>query len=180
MVAAAKPAFAKQVEAGMDTVRRLGNLYTGSLFGALASLICNVEGESLVGKRIGFYAYGSGAAASFYAAKVVKSTAFMAKAVDLENRLTSMKIVPSQTFVDAINVRLALSLPLPSTLCAIQKLTSRPPPAFKQLRESTHNAVSYKPVGALDNLWPGAYYLSELDSMWRRKYVQAPAAEDSA
>lgn len=32
----------------MDTVRRLGNLYTGSLFAALASLLCNVSSEQLV------------------------------------------------------------------------------------------------------------------------------------
>jgi hydroxymethylglutaryl-CoA synthase len=45
-----------------------------------------------------------------------------------------------------------------------------------QLREETHNAVSYKPIGKLEDLWPGSYYLAEIDSMYRRRYEQAPAA----
>lgn len=132
--------FAKHVEPSMDTVRRLGNLYTGSLFAALASLLCNVSSEQLVslhpsslsrsthtdlldlskqlGKRLGFYAYGSGAAASFYTAKVVGSTQFLADAVNLEQRLQSMKIVTPQEFVDAINV-----CPAPS--CSASFLASR-------------------------------------------------------
>nr|BAQ25474.1 hydroxymethylglutaryl-CoA synthase [Phaffia rhodozyma] len=147
LIAASKSSFNKQVEPGMTTVRQLGNLYTASLFGALASLFSNVPGDELVGKRIALYAYGSGAAASFYALKVKSSTAFISEKLALNNRLSNMKIVPCEDFVKALKVR-----------------------------EETHNAVSYSPIGSLDDLWPGSYYLGEIDSMWRRQYKQAPSA----
>jgi hydroxymethylglutaryl-CoA synthase len=45
-----------------------------------------------------------------------------------------------------------------------------------QLREKNHNAGSYVPTGAVDNVWPGAYYLKEIDDKYRRKYGRAPSA----
>ena len=43
-----------------------------------------------------------------------------------------------------------------------------------QLREKNHNAGSYTPSGSLENLWPGSYYLEEIDSKYRRKYGVVP------
>jgi len=45
--------------------QNVGNCYTGSVFGGLVSLVCS-EGESLLGKRIMVFSYGSGSAASIY------------------------------------------------------------------------------------------------------------------
>lgn len=45
--------------------QNVGNCYTGSIFGGLISLLCT-EGESLLGKRIMVFSYGSGSAASIY------------------------------------------------------------------------------------------------------------------
>ena len=42
------------------------------------------------------------------------------------------------------------------------------------LREMTHNSAPYLPVGDLSHLFPGTYYLSEVDSLYRRKYARLP------
>jgi len=49
--------------------RQIGNSYTASLYVALASLFDLAE-ESLTGKRIGFYSYGSGCVAEYFSGVV--------------------------------------------------------------------------------------------------------------
>jgi hydroxymethylglutaryl-CoA synthase len=42
-----------------------------------------------------------------------------------------------------------------------------------ELREHVHNASSYTPEGDVDDaLWDGTYYLTEIDSKFRRKYAR--------
>jgi len=139
--------FNVHVEPSMKCSRRCGNMYTASLYGGLASLISSVEPTLFKGKKIGMFAYGSGMASSFFTMKVVGDTSVIREKLDLVNRLASMKVVPCQEYVDAL-----------------------------QLREKNHNAGSYVPVGSLDNIWPGAYYLEEIDSKYRRKYGRKPLA----
>jgi len=140
-MAVGKNDFNVHVDPGMRCSRRCGNMYTASLYGGLASLISSVDSSEFIGKTIGMFAYGSGMASSFYTMKVVGDTSEIKKKMDLVNRLASMKVVPCQEYVDAL-----------------------------QLREKNHNAGSYVPLGSLDNIWPGAYYLEEIDSKYRRKY----------
>jgi hydroxymethylglutaryl-CoA synthase len=45
-----------------------------------------------------------------------------------------------------------------------------------QLREKNHNAAAYEPEGKLENMWPGAWYLVNIDAKYRRKYAQVPKA----
>lgn len=44
---------------------------------------------------------------------------------------------------------------------------------FPQLREKNHNAAPYKPVGSIENIWRGTYYLESIDEKYRRKYAIA-------
>lgn len=39
------------------------------------------------------------------------------------------------------------------------------------LREHAHLKKSFAPQGAVDTLFPGTYYLTEIDEMFRRKYA---------
>ncbi|PWN94743.1 hydroxy methylglutaryl-CoA synthase [Tilletiopsis washingtonensis] len=142
-----KSVQAQKLEPTMDTVRRVGNMYTASLYGGLASLLSNVESASLQGKRILMYSFGSGSAASFFAIKVAGDVSNISKTLDLKARLDAMEVVPCQSYVDSL-----------------------------KLREATHNAVEYKPVGDKSKLWPGSYYLREVDSMYRRFYERTPKA----
>ncbi|KAG7093724.1 ATP-dependent 5'-3' DNA helicase hcs1 [Marasmius oreades] len=146
-IAAGKACFAQKVEPGMACSKRLGNMYTASLYGCLASLLSTVEPAKLKDKRISFYAFGSGCAASFFTMKVNGDTSEMREKMDLVNRLASMKVVPCEDFVHALH-----------------------------LREKNHNSKDYVPEGSINNIWPGAYYLESVDSKFRRKYAKAPLA----
>jgi len=146
-IAASKPAFDQKVDPSMACSRRLGNMYTASLYGCLASLLSTVAPSELLGKRVSLFAFGSGCAASFFTLRVKGDTSEIQEKMDLLNRLAAMKVVPPQHFVDAL-----------------------------ELREKNHNASDFTPEGSVDNIWPGAYYLDHVDSKFRRKYVRAPLA----
>jgi hydroxymethylglutaryl-CoA synthase len=146
-VATAKEDFKKRVDPAMACSRRLGNMYTASLYGCLASLVSTVEPSELKNKRFSLFAFGSGCAASFFVARVKGDTTEIREKMDLLNRLAQMKVVPPQKFVDAL-----------------------------ALREKNHNAVDYTPEGSVEDIWPGAYYLESVDKKYRRKYLRAPVA----
>ncbi|KAF8605808.1 hydroxymethylglutaryl-CoA synthase [Ceratobasidium sp. AG-I] len=146
-VGLAKSIYATSVSPTMACAKRCGNMYTGSLYGGLASLLSSVPSEQLVDKRVSMFAYGSGCAASFYALRIKSSTKEISDKMDLLARLKSMNVVPVEDYVSAM-----------------------------QLREKNHNAVNYTPEGSLDNLWPGAYYLEHIDNKYRRSYARVPTA----
>ncbi|CEL62005.1 hydroxymethylglutaryl-CoA synthase [Rhizoctonia solani AG-1 IB] len=146
-VALAKPIYSASVAPTMACAKRCGNMYTGSLYGGLASLLSSIPSDDLVGKRVSMFAYGSGCAASFYSIRIKGSPKDIAEKMDLLARLQAMKVVPVEEYVSAMG-----------------------------LREKNHNAVDYTPEGSLDNLWPGSYYLKHIDSKYRRAYARVPAA----
>jgi len=146
-VGASKSSFAQKTEPGMACSKRLGNMYTASLYGCLASLLSTVEPASLLGKRVSLFSFGSGCASSFFTLRVKDDTSNIREKMDLVNRLAQMKVVPPEEFVQALH-----------------------------FREKNHNAASYTPEGSVDNIWPGSYYLESVDSKYRRKYLRAPVA----
>ena len=56
-------------ERSLYLAKRLGNIYTGSLYNGLLSLICD-ESIDLQGKNIMMFSYGSGCAASMFVLRV--------------------------------------------------------------------------------------------------------------
>ncbi|KAJ6496201.1 hydroxymethylglutaryl-coenzyme A synthase C terminal-domain-containing protein [Mycena sanguinolenta] len=145
-IATGKTSFAAKVDPTMACSRRLGNMYTASLYGCLASLLSTVPSADLQGKRASLYAFGGGCAASFWTLRIKGDTSEIARKMDLLSRLAKMKVVSCQEFTDAL-----------------------------QLREKNHNAVNFTPEGSIDNIWPGAYYLDSVDEKYRRKYTKAPS-----
>ncbi|KAG8221044.1 hydroxymethylglutaryl-coenzyme A synthase C terminal-domain-containing protein [Butyriboletus roseoflavus] len=146
-IAASKTAYSNKVEPAMHCSKRLGNMYTASLYGCLASLLSSVEPAELKGKRLSMFAFGSGCASSFFTLRVKGDTCEIREKMDLLQRLGSMKVVPCQEYVDALT-----------------------------LREKNHNAANYTPEGSVENIWPGDFYLESVDSKFRRKYARAPVA----
>ncbi|KAF9512658.1 hypothetical protein BS47DRAFT_1330141 [Hydnum rufescens UP504] len=141
----AKDLHKKCVEPGLACAKRCGNMYTGSLYGGIASLLSRVDSEVLLNKRISLFAFGSGCAASFFAFRIVGSTKEISEKLDLVDRLASMTVSPCEEYVEAM-----------------------------KLRERNHNAGDYTPTGSLENLWPGTYYLENIDSKYRRTYSRTP------
>jgi hydroxymethylglutaryl-CoA synthase len=58
-----RSAFARKVAPSLATAREVGNIYSGSLYLALASFLEETRGQNLAGRRIVLGSYGSGASA---------------------------------------------------------------------------------------------------------------------
>lgn len=118
-----KKRFQERVQPANVVPTMCGNMYCGSVYGGLASILANVDSATLQGKRIGIFSYGSGLASSLFSAKVVGSTEQMAKALDLEKRLAARSIVPPETYDEVRNIPFSiipmfLSANIISTRCA--------------------------------------------------------------
>ncbi|GAC1594108.1 MAG: hydroxymethylglutaryl-CoA synthase [Myxococcales bacterium] len=68
--AEADASFAREVAPSLVLPAEVGNVYTGSLYLSLASLL-HAEAAALEGERVGLFSYGSGCTAEFFAGRVV-------------------------------------------------------------------------------------------------------------
>jgi hydroxymethylglutaryl-CoA synthase len=109
-VGLSKSHYAKHVEPSMKCAQRCGNMYTASLYGGLASLVATVSPDTLRGKRIAMFAFGSGCASSYWAIKVKGDTTEIQTKMDLLARLDAMKVVPPSEFVEALEVSIQRAL----------------------------------------------------------------------
>lgn len=142
----------------MSCSRRLGNTYTGSLYGCLASLLSNVEPTQLQGKRVimSLFSFGSGFASSFFTLRVRGDTSEISRTMNLLERLSSMKVVLLGSSSRLWRYVVFISF---CTILYCVRLRF----IFLQLREKNHNAVNYTPEGLVENIWPGSYYLESVD-----------------
>jgi hydroxymethylglutaryl-CoA synthase len=144
-ITAGKPGFAEKVDPAMACSRRLGNMYTASLYGCLASLLSNVGPSTLKGKRFSLFAFGSGCAASFFTARVKGDTTDIREKLDLINRLAQMMVVPPQGFVDALLVSLVIFNDfvhiLIDVLPSFVRRTTTPLTTFPRARSTTSGLV---------------------------------------
>lgn len=108
-VAASKDLFKAKTAPSTLTSRNLGNMYSASVYGALASLLDTVASDELQGKRIALYSYGSGLAASFFTLRVNGSTEEMKRQLNLVARLAEVEVRPCTEYVDALQVGLLSS-----------------------------------------------------------------------
>ncbi|MGI0023580.1 MAG: hydroxymethylglutaryl-CoA synthase family protein [Nitrososphaera sp.] len=79
--------FEKKMSSSLDASAIIGNLYTGSMYMGLRSLL-EVEfkkGTDLQGKRIGFGSYGSGSSAMVFSGMIQPEYAELVKRMDLED-----------------------------------------------------------------------------------------------
>lgn len=137
--------YSQKVLPGLRCASQLGNMYTGSVFGSLISLICSESGGNLVGKRLGVFSYGSGLASSFYSMVVADDGYLkMREVLDLERRLASRVVLSPVTYGEIM-----------------------------ERREKIYQASPVKIPQALAALYPeGSFYLEEIDERSRRKYRQ--------
>lgn len=138
-----KKIYQEKVEKSLIVPTNTGNMYTGSLYASLSSLIYYVGSESLQNKRIGLFSYGSGLAASLFSCKVVGDVSKIAEVLDIDNKLNNLRKQATPTeYEQAI-----------------------------ALRENAHLKKDFKPVGSIDLLQKGTYYLTEVDDKFRRSYL---------
>ncbi|KAI9178799.1 3-hydroxy-3-methylglutaryl coenzyme A synthase [Blastocladiella emersonii ATCC 22665] len=140
--------FAARTEPSLLTCKLIGNMYCGSLYGSLISLLSVTPAADLIGKRVAMFSYGSGLASSMFSFRIARPVDHIVSTVDLLARLKA-RTVYSPTFFESV----------------------------MELREREHNAVNYTPTGDIDNgLWDGTYYLAGIDGKFRRTYARKEAA----
>ena len=81
--AEADQTYAMEVERSLDLPSQIGNIYTGSLYLAFASLM-NAEANVLEGQRVTFFSYGSGCTAEFFAGTIVQGAGAWSKALEID------------------------------------------------------------------------------------------------
>jgi hydroxymethylglutaryl-CoA synthase len=94
----AKKRFASRVQPSIQVPTQCGNMYCGSVYGSLCSLITNISSQDLQGKRIGMFSYGSGLASSLFSFTVKGNTEDIAKKLDIQNRLDNRRVVAPEVY----------------------------------------------------------------------------------
>jgi hydroxymethylglutaryl-CoA synthase len=100
--AEADASYAAEVASSLRLPSQVGNIYTGSLYLALASLL-EAEAGELEGQRIGLFSYGSGCCAEYFAGRVVKGAGAFADSLALAAPLLDRK---KYTFAEYEQIRL--------------------------------------------------------------------------
>ncbi len=80
--AQADASFATEVASSLRFSAEVGNVYTASLYFALASLL-DAEAAALDGERVGLFSYGSGCCAEYFSGTVVPGAGLFARALAL-------------------------------------------------------------------------------------------------
>ncbi|KAF2747394.1 hydroxymethylglutaryl-CoA synthase [Sporormia fimetaria CBS 119925] len=141
-MALAKQNFNARVQPSIQVPTQCGNMYCGSVYGSLCSLLANITNAEAQGKRVGMFSYGSGLASSMFSFKIRGNIEEMQKQLDLHARLDARRVVAPEVYDEMCN-----------------------------LREKAHLQKDYTPVGNPDTILPGVYYLTGIDSMFRRSYA---------
>ncbi|KAK2031414.1 hydroxymethylglutaryl-CoA synthase [Colletotrichum zoysiae] len=136
-----KKKYQERVAPGAQVATLIGNMYCGSVWGGVASLLCYVDAAALSGKRIGVFSYGSGLAASFLSLRINGDVSPLAKTLDI-----------------------------PARLEARRKLAPEAYEAMCDLRHQAHLQKDYKPKGDPSTIAPGTYYLEQVNEKFQRTY----------
>jgi len=138
--------FEKKVSPSMQLGKEVGNIYTGSLYLGLMSLV-NHGGADLNGQRALLFSYGSGSAATMFSAH------FHSKNDDALEKLRAMGDVDR-------------------VLAARQEIKPKEFAAVLKRREEVYGRYPVD-VPCSSTLKPGTYFLRKVDTEGRRVYGRA-------
>lgn len=100
----AKKRFAARVQPSIQVPTQCGNMYCGSVYGSLCSLLANINSDASSGKRIAIFSYGSGLASSMFSMKVNGNIENIQKQLDIHNRLDSRRVVPPEVYDEVSSI----------------------------------------------------------------------------
>ena len=86
----ADASFANEVSSSLRLPSEIGNIYTGSLYLALASLL-HFEADQIEGQRIGLFSYGSGCTAEYFSGRVVEGAAAFVQTLEIAQPLANRR-----------------------------------------------------------------------------------------
>uniref|UniRef100_A0A8C0VMH4 Hydroxymethylglutaryl-CoA synthase n=1 Tax=Cyanistes caeruleus TaxID=156563 RepID=A0A8C0VMH4_CYACU len=175
---ASQDIFNKKTKPSLLLSSRNGNMYTPSMYGCLASLLSQCSARDLAGSRIGAFSYGSGLAASMFSFRVSQDAApgspldkLVSSLADLPARLDSRKRVAPQDFAEIMKRR-EETHHLGEWGWGDVTLPSWDPTA--PLSITALPAADHAPHGSQADLFPGTWYLTRVDSKYRREYARKP------
>eukprot|EP00285_Hemiselmis_virescens_P017387 CAMPEP_0173392420 /NCGR_PEP_ID=MMETSP1356-20130122/19527_1 /TAXON_ID=77927 ORGANISM="Hemiselmis virescens, Strain PCC157" /NCGR_SAMPLE_ID=MMETSP1356 /ASSEMBLY_ACC=CAM_ASM_000847 /LENGTH=492 /DNA_ID=CAMNT_0014350211 /DNA_START=73 /DNA_END=1547 /DNA_ORIENTATION=- len=154
----ARPMYKDKVEPSVLLPQELGNSYTASMYTGLLSLIHNwhkpkpmgaqvdTEAQS-IGKKVLMFSYGSGLAATLFSFSITGPTGHIAAAANLEERLEERKFLSPQEFTTTLTDR-----------------------------ETKYGKFDWSPSSDTTALFPGTYYLKQVDAHGRRSYARVPVS----
>ena len=135
--------FNLQTGPSLECSRILGNIYSGSLYAALLSLLSS-RTDSLIGSRIAMFSYGSGLASTFFSLKVIASPSTIVEKVSLFSRLDRRLEFTPEKYHEVLSSRVRLMA----------------------------DPCSYTPSGNFEILEVGSYYLDKIDQFNYRHYLK--------
>ncbi|XP_027360174.1 hydroxymethylglutaryl-CoA synthase-like [Abrus precatorius] len=143
----AKPLYDAKVQPTTLIPKQVGNMYTASLYAAFASLLHNKH-STLVDKRVILFSYGSGLTATMFSLQLRDSQppfslANIAEVMNVDGKLKSRREFPPEEFVETL-----------------------------KLMEHRYGAKEFVTSKDSSLLSAGTFYLTEVDSMYRRFYVE--------
>mmetsp|Transcript_1533 Transcript_1533/g.2336 ORF Transcript_1533/g.2336 Transcript_1533/m.2336 type:complete len:509 (-) Transcript_1533:1649-3175(-) len=139
-----KEKFTQSVSPGLLVSQECGNMYTGSVYASLCSLISSQDAK--LDKRALVFSYGSGSAASMFSLRFNRGVDKMRTAINLQNRLSQRTKLTPEEYTQRLSER-------------EQKYKSGVP------TQIIHNE---KPT----NMFPGTYYVKSIDPLGRRQYAR--------
>lgn len=143
-----KELFDEKTKPSLHVARNVGNMYTPSLYGGLVSYLISKSPDQLIGKKFALFSYGSGLASTMYSINICDDMSVGSK---LEKLISS----------------------LAETVSMLEKREKVEPTVFSDLmdvRTKNYHTAPYKPSGSIDVLFPGTYYLINIDDQRRRTY----------
>jgi len=90
--------FARMVAPGLTGVREVGNIYTGSVYMGLVSLL-EAEREKVEGKKIGLFSYGSGCGAEFFLCHIRPGISRILDSLGFREQLENRKRLTFEQYV---------------------------------------------------------------------------------
>ncbi|CAM8933767.1 unnamed protein product [Rhodiola kirilowii] len=145
-----KPFYDVKVQPSTLIPKQVGNMYTASLYAAFASLLHN-KSSSLAGQRIVMFSYGSGLTATMFSFKLSEgqhpfSLSNIKDIMNVGEKLKARHECPPEKFVDIM-----------------------------KLMEHRYGGKDFVTSKDCSLLAPGTYYLTEVDSKYRRFYAKKSA-----
>lgn len=154
--------FKHRVESSTYIPTQCGNMYCGSLYSGLCSLLSLVQSHQLQGKRIGMFSYGSGLASTMFSLRVVGSTENIRARLDLKKRLSERRVVSPATYDEVSSISKNIWMKAPQVLMSCVQTC--------RIRAFAHQQSPYQPIGSVAGLFKDTYYLTHVDKMFRRTY----------
>lgn len=90
-IALSKDTYERKTKPSLLISNQVGNTYTSSLYSCLASYLGNTPIESIAGRRLGMFSYGSGSAATFFSLRVIDDVTKDSPLRALHDSLTDLK-----------------------------------------------------------------------------------------